>query len=178
MFFCRSDTKSCMKLKSILTKYEQASGQKINQQKSAINFSSKTQAYTKRRAKRTLCIQKEGGQGKYLGLPELFGRKKSDLFSSTVDRIKQRALSWSSRFLSNAGKLTLLKSVLAAMPTYTMSCFKLPVSLCTRIQSALTRFWWDSNTGQKKMCWISWNKMTDQTFWIRRARVQRYTNLQ
>jgi len=77
-----------------------------------------------------------------------------------VDRIKQKALSWSSRFLSSAGKLTMLKSVLSTMPTYTMSCFQLPLSLCKRIQSALTRFWWDSKPDQRKMSWISWQKMT------------------
>lgn len=27
------------------------------------------------------------------------------------------------------------------------------------IQSALTRFWWDTNTGKKKMCWLSWDKL-------------------
>ncbi|CAL9234962.1 unnamed protein product [Arabidopsis halleri] len=135
MFFCRSDLQSCRKLQSILQKL-------------------------KTEQKRELHINKEGGQGKYLGLPELFGRKKKDLFSQIVDRIKQRALSWSSRFFSSAGKLTMLKSVLAAMPTYTMSCFHIPNSLCKRIQSALTRFWWDSSNGKKKMCWISWRKMT------------------
>ncbi|KAL9840608.1 hypothetical protein AtNW77_Chr2g0230561 [Arabidopsis thaliana] len=46
------------------------------------------------------------------------------------------------------------------MPTYTMSCFKLPVSLCKRIESALTRFWWDSTAEKKKMCWMAWSKMT------------------
>ncbi|KAL9831121.1 putative ribonuclease H domain, reverse transcriptase zinc-binding domain-containing protein [Arabidopsis thaliana] len=45
------------------------------------------------------------------------------------------------------------------MPTYTMSCFKLPNTLCKRIQSALTRFWWDSAADKKKMCWIDWLKM-------------------
>lgn len=46
------------------------------------------------------------------------------------------------------------------MPSYTMSCFKLPGSLCKRIQSALTRFWWDASAEKKKMCWIAWSKMT------------------
>lgn len=160
MFFCRSDPKSCRKLSEILQKYERASGQKINQDKSAITFSSKTKPDTKLQAKQLLNIQKEGGNGKYLGLPELFGRKKKDLFSLIVDKIKQRALSWSSRFLSSAGKLTMLKSVLAAMPTYTMTCFHLPSSLCKRIQSALTRFWWDGNNEKRKMSWISWKRMT------------------
>ncbi|KAG7547885.1 Reverse transcriptase domain [Arabidopsis suecica] len=160
MFFCRSDPQSCQELKSILHKYESASGQKINSQKSAITFSKKTTAAIKERVKRDLQIPTEGGKGKYLGLPELFGRKKKDLFTSIIDKIKQRALSWSSRFLSTAGKMIMLKSVISAMPSYTMTCFKIPTSLCKRIQSALTRFWWDANTEKKKMAWISWKKMT------------------
>ncbi|XP_010463404.1 PREDICTED: uncharacterized protein LOC104744076 [Camelina sativa] len=163
MFFIRADQHSCLTLKNILHKYEAASGQKINQSKSSITFSAKTPMYMRTQAKDVLEIQKEGGQGKYLGLPELFGRKKKDLFTSIVDRIKQKALSWSSRFLSTAGKLTMLKSVLSAMPTYTMSCFHLPGLLCKRIQSALTRFWWDTNTEKKKMSWIAWRKITKPT---------------
>ena len=118
MFFCRYDHKSCAALLSILHRYESASVQKINNQKSAITFSSKTQMQTKDKAKKEFKIEKEGGQGKYLGLPELFGRKKRDLFSIIVDRIKQRALSLSFLFLSQAGKRLLLKLVLPAMPTY------------------------------------------------------------
>ncbi|CAA7023877.1 unnamed protein product [Microthlaspi erraticum] len=71
-------------------------------------------------------INQEGGQGKYLGLPEAFGRKKKDLFSAVVDRIRQRAILWSSKMLSGTGKVVLLKSVLSSMLTYSMSCFKLP----------------------------------------------------
>lgn len=98
--------------------------------------------------------------GKYLGLPKHFGRRKRDLFTSIVDRIRQRASNWSTRFLSRAGKLTMLKSVLTAIPTYAMSCFQLPMSLCKRIQSTLTRFWWDDTTDKRKMCWVAWDKLT------------------
>lgn len=108
---------------------------------------------------RALSIQKEGGVGKYLGLPEQFGRRKRDLFSSIVDRIEQKAKGWSTKFLSSAGKLVMLQSVLSAGPSYSMTYFKLPVSLCKRIQSVITRFWWDSNEETKKMAWISWDRM-------------------
>lgn len=94
-----------------------------------------------------------------MGLPEHFGRRNKDLLSSIVDKIQQWALSWSSRQLSTAGKLTLLQSVLSAIPTFPMTCFQLPVSLCKKIQYVLTRFWWDSMDG-KKMCWVSWEKLT------------------
>lgn len=95
-----------------------------------------------------------------MGLPELFGRKKRDIFAAILDRIRQRTLSWTTNFLSGAGKQVLLKAVLAAMPCYAMSCFKLPKSLCKQIQSMLTRFWWDANSTKKKMCWVAWSTFT------------------
>ncbi|KAL9293363.1 hypothetical protein AtEden1_Chr3g0192351 [Arabidopsis thaliana] len=55
--------------------------------------------------------------------------------------------------------MIMLKSVLIAIPTYDMSFFQLPISLCNKIQSALTRFWWDKNDQTKKMCWVSWDRM-------------------
>lgn len=45
------------------------------------------------------------------------------------------------------------------MPTYTMSCFKLPMSLYKQIQSILTRYWWDASPGIKKIDWVSWDRM-------------------
>ncbi|KAG7591058.1 Ribonuclease H-like superfamily [Arabidopsis thaliana x Arabidopsis arenosa] len=140
--------------------YEEASGQLINKDKSSITFSPKTSQDIRNRVKHQLGITKEGGTGKYLGLPELFGRKKRDLFESIVTRIKMKAASWSSKRLSAAGKLTMLKSVLTAIPSYSMSCFLLPIGLCKRIQSALTRFFWDSKQEKKGMAWVSFNSLT------------------
>ena len=95
-----------------------------------------------------------------MGLPEHFGRRKRYIFATILDRIRQKTLSWKNRFLSGAGKEILLKAVLTSMPAYTMSCFKLPLSLCKQIQSLLTRFWWDANPDQRKMCWVAWSTLT------------------
>ncbi|CAA7023536.1 unnamed protein product [Microthlaspi erraticum] len=160
IFFSKTNPRSCETLCSILKKYEEASGQQINLQKSSITFSRKTPQDIRERVKVPLGINKEGGQGKYLGLPESFGRRKKDLFTLIVDRVRQRAIKYSSRFLSMAGKMTMIKSVLSAIPTYAMSCFKLPAGLYKRIQSAITRFWWDTTLGKKKMSWISWTRLT------------------
>lgn len=113
----------------------------------------------KQTVKNDLQISKKGGVGKYLDLPEHFERRKKDLFASIVDRIKQKAMGWTTRFMSTSGKEVMLKSVLYAIPGYSMICFKLPMSLCKRIQSAVTRFWWDDRSGKKKMAWISWPKL-------------------
>lgn len=104
------------------------------------------------------CVLPRGRIGKYLGLPEHFGRRKRDIFAALVDRIRQRAHRWTTRFLSGAGKMVLLKSVLAAMPRYSMSCFKLPNSLVKQLKSVLTN--WDLSPDIKRMCWVAWNKLT------------------
>ena len=78
---------------NILKGYEVASGKKINALKSSISFSAKTPPEVRTRVKIQLGIEKDGGVGRYLGLHEHFGRKKKDLFASTVDRMKQKALS-------------------------------------------------------------------------------------
>lgn len=160
MLFRKSNPASVTALSSILNQYELLSGQRINLLKSTVSFSARTPPEVKARVKQTLGIESEGGIGKYLGLPELFGRRKRDIFASIVDRIRQKAFSWTSRFLSSAGKQVLLKAVLSAMPCYVMSCFKIPLSLCKQIQSLLTRFWWDANPEKKKMCWVAWSTFT------------------
>ena len=159
MFFVSANESNCEALKNILTTYEDASGQSIHTDNSAITFSRRTPAALKTLIKNTLQVQKEGGAGRYLGLPEMFGRRKRDLFSSIVDRIKHKARGWSTKFLSSAGKMVMLQSVLSPIPSYSMTCFKLPVSLCKRIQSVVTRFWWDNNENVKKMAWVSWDKI-------------------
>ncbi|XP_027181912.1 uncharacterized protein LOC113780299 [Coffea eugenioides] len=46
------------------------------------------------------------------------------------------------------------------MPTYAMSCFKLPVRLCKDINSLMARFWWGEENGQTKMHWVSWKTLS------------------
>lgn len=55
-----------------------------------------------------------------------------------------------------AGKETLIKSVATAIPSYPMSCFKFPISLCNEINSILANFWW-GNSDSNGVHWKSWN---------------------
>lgn len=66
---------------------------------------------------------------------------------------------WMEKCLSAGGKEVLIKSVAQAIPTYSMSCFKLPRGLCEHINGLLQKFWWGSRRGERKVAWVSWKTM-------------------
>jgi hypothetical protein len=68
--------------------------------------------------------------GKYLGFPLIQGKvKKSDL-NFMMESIQSKFATWKGWLLKKARKVTLAKSVLAAIPTYSMQQIWLPQSVC------------------------------------------------
>ncbi|KAL9661152.1 hypothetical protein QQ045_025974 [Rhodiola kirilowii] len=78
----------------------------------------------------------------YLGLPLIFGNKKVSLFRSIEEKMLKKTWDWKHKLLSGAGREVMIKSVLQVIPLYTMSCFKLPVSICKKLTSVILKFWW------------------------------------
>lgn len=74
---------------------------------------------------------------KYLGLPSLIGQRKKASFDYIKERVWQKLQGWEEKLLSSAGREILIKAVVQAIPTYTMSCFKLPVGLCNELESLI-----------------------------------------
>ncbi|KEH33584.1 hypothetical protein MTR_3g448400 [Medicago truncatula] len=77
----------------------------------------------------------------YLGLPIGGDPRRLLIWEPVVNRIKSRLSSWHSQFLSFGGRLTLLKSVLIALPVYALSFFKALSGIISSIESLLNKFW-------------------------------------
>ncbi|XP_012087680.1 uncharacterized protein LOC105646435 [Jatropha curcas] len=147
-------------LKHILLAYEQASGQEISLQKSSITFSANTPASRRDLICNTLGVEEKDSLGCYLGLPSHVGRKKREVFGYLKDRIWRKVSSWKDGMLSRAGKEILLKTVLQAMPSYVMSLFLLPKTLCSEIEGIMNKFWWESGGANSKgIHWLAWEHM-------------------
>lgn len=98
--------------------------------------------------------------GKYLGLPSFVGKNKRVVFTYIEDKVRQRVGSWNKNLLTKAVKEILLKSVAEAMPTFTMSVFLLPDSLCSALERMMNRFWWGSSSSSGKgIHWLAWDGM-------------------
>jgi muconolactone delta-isomerase len=81
---------------------------------------------------------------KCLGLPALVGKSRMNAFQSIKDRVWKRLQNWNNKFLFQAGKEIILKAVIQTIPTYSMSVFQLPITLCKSsgggINKILSRF--------------------------------------
>lgn len=67
--------------------------------------------------------------GIYLGVPTLHSRVTKDTYQDLLDKIKSKLAGWKAKSLSMAGRITLAKHVLNAIPFYTMQTSRIPVSL-------------------------------------------------
>ena len=77
---------------------------------------------------------------KYLGLLSFVGRVKKACFTQIKERIWARMQGWKEKLLSQASKEVIIKVVVQSIPTYSMSVFKLPVSLCKDIEAMIRKF--------------------------------------
>ena len=90
-----------------------------------------------------------------------WGTNKRNTFNDVKDKLRKKLAGWKEKLLSKAGKEVLIKAVAQARPTYTMSCFKIPDSLCDDLTSMIRNFWWGQKGEERKMSWLSWDKLCE-----------------
>jgi ribonuclease HI len=159
LLFCRANFTEWGRLLGILSWYEKASGQKLNAAKTSIFFSKNTGAEFKDFLRSSAGISTTSSYDKYLGLPALVGRSKNKTFAGIEGRVRKKMDGWKEKFLSQAGKEILIKAVVQAIPTYSMSVFQLPKKLCNSLNSLVSRFWWGQNYESKRVQWMSWTRL-------------------
>lgn len=132
--FFKAKSGQAQGMKNILEMYESASGQSINFQKSEVFYSRNVDDAVKASISQILGVQQVMGTGKYLGVPSMVGRSRTSTFKFVKERVWKKINSWSSKCLSQAGRETLIKSVLQSIPSYIMSIFAIPKSIIVDIE--------------------------------------------
>lgn len=151
LVFCKANKQEAEKLKKILKEYEEATGQLINMEKSSVLFSKNTLPSVKSEVCQAMGSIKQVEQGKYLGLPMVITRSKEQVFGFIRNSIDKKLKGWRNKLLSQVGKEIMIKAVAMAMPTYTMSCFRLTNKICKEISSKMADYWWGDADGKKKV---------------------------
>ncbi|KAL0451954.1 UNVERIFIED_CONTAM: hypothetical protein Slati_1173500 [Sesamum latifolium] len=93
----------------------------------------------------------------YLGLSAMAFHSKRALFAALKDRIWRRIQGWHEKYLSQAGKAVLIP-VVQAIPSYAMSCFRLPKTLLREFQALAADFFWHDGD-RRKIHWLAWDQL-------------------
>jgi hypothetical protein len=90
LIFCKANLLHWRRLTAILRTYEVASGQKLNQEKTSIFFSRNTSEIRRQEILEVSGIPVTQRYDKYLGLPALVGKSRTQAFKSIKDRVWKR----------------------------------------------------------------------------------------
>ncbi|KAE8673291.1 RNA helicase family protein isoform 2 [Hibiscus syriacus] len=66
---------------------------------------------------------------------------------------------WAAAIGCSVGRLVLIKSVLSSLPVFFLSFFKIPSTICKKLNSLMAAFLWGDGAEKKKMHWVSWDKI-------------------
>ena len=92
------------------------------------------------------------------------GRKKKASFNFIKEKVWRKLLGREEKLLSQAGREILIKAVVQAIPTYTISCFKLPIGLCNELESLIRKFWWGQCGERRKIHWVKWETLIQSKY--------------
>ena len=135
-----------------------ASGQEVNLAKSAV-FMFNIDPSLGKVISNVLEISEGTLPCKYLGIPLDKGRRASKLWDNLVDKIKSKINTWKGKWLSSAGRPTMIKSVLSSMPIYQLSCIDLPIVKKEELKKILRNFFWQGSGDKKKFALLAWDKV-------------------
>ena len=153
LLFCKASMADLQAIQVILALYEEASSQKLNREKTTIFFSKAVKEDTKALISNFLQVPEVKEYENYLGLPAVLGRKRKAILNYIKERVWSKLQGWKEKLLSQASREILLKAVVQAIPTFAMSCFKLPVGLCHEIEALIHKFFWGQKGEQGKIHW-------------------------
>ncbi|KAJ4755627.1 RNA-directed DNA polymerase (reverse transcriptase)-related family protein [Rhynchospora pubera] len=157
LIFGEASQAEVMKIQQLLNLFCGMSGQEIGTDKSRIWFSKHTPLEVQRLISSAFAASKASPSDVYLGTT-IVANKPGD-FGPLLDKIDSKLQPWKRQFLSQAGKVVLIKSVIEPLLLYTMSNTAIPAAIIKVIEGKLRAFFWDKG-GSSRMPLVAWKSIT------------------
>jgi hypothetical protein len=160
LIFCNGKVGDVETLADILSLFRLATGMIINEQKSTISTSELDEEEKEVYRRLFPFTLQDISQGiKYLGFQLKPNSYKKEDWKWLIAKLEKRLNSWSFRWLSRAGRLTLTKSVLEAIPVYWMSLAWIPKGVLEKIRRICARFIWSGSGEKYTQPWSKWDNI-------------------
>lgn len=115
-------------------------GKKVSKEKTRIYFLCNVNHVIRDDFSQAFHFSRIDDLGKYLGVPLLHKQAAKALFKLLLDKAINRLSTWKTSSLSLAGRLTLVSSVVLALPVYTMQTTFLPMGICQELDKKRHNF--------------------------------------
>lgn len=148
LIFLNGHPRNLSKFRQYLDIYQQASGQLVNYHKSQFVVG---QGTSLAQASTALGMRSTSLPLKYLGSYLYKGINEASYCSNLLAHFDAKLSSWSTSFLSMAGRLTLIKHVLNTLPTHLIASSRLPKSIIHTLHKRMASFLWKG-----RHHWQSW----------------------
>ena len=142
-------------IKKTLEEFHQANDLDINKGKSQL-FLFNTQIEMKRDIIRMLGFTEGHLPSKFLGAPLVEGTPKDRQWKELLDKMESKLRNWTYRALNFPARLTLVKAILQAMPTYLFSVLAAPKVILKCIRAIQWNFLWGSSELKQKWALVDW----------------------
>ncbi|GKB41918.1 RNA-directed DNA polymerase, eukaryota, reverse transcriptase zinc-binding domain protein [Tanacetum coccineum] len=84
------------------------------------------------------------------------GCSRGNSWAEVISKLSSRLFRWKLKTLSSEGRLTLIKSVLTAIPLYHMSIFKAPICVLNKMEAIRRNFFNGVEGLDRIITWIAW----------------------
>ncbi|KAJ4819788.1 RNA-directed DNA polymerase (reverse transcriptase)-related family protein [Rhynchospora pubera] len=148
-----------IELTKIMTRFGNASGLVMNPAKSKIWLSKKCDHATRERVQQAVQAEATQENKKYLGAYLKQPNNANLTGKLLVERMNAKLAGWKSSMLSHAGRLVLIKSVLASLPVYYMTTEQIPKKWLKEMTGIIAKFFWGKVGKTRYMTFIAWEKI-------------------
>lgn len=95
----------------------------------------------------------------YLGVPLSSKKMRNQDFQPLLDKLAKKFSSWSVKYLSFAGRLQLIRSVIYSTITFWASIFVLPNKCLEEVERMCSGFLWKSDPSSARGAKVSWDSV-------------------
>ncbi|GMI65822.1 hypothetical protein like AT3G24255 [Hibiscus trionum] len=156
VLFAEASMEQMLTIKATLDLFCECSGHKVSVSKTTIYFSKNCDVEERVALANCGGFELVDDLGMYLGVPLLHKRVTTATYRFLLDKIERRLSGWAARTLALAGRITLAKAVIQAIPNYVMQTAWLPKGVCDTIERMIRRFIWGGADGHRGVHLVRW----------------------
>ncbi|KAH1253271.1 putative ribonuclease H protein [Glycine max] len=170
LLLCRGDEKSIEMILKAFSFFSKSTGLQINPTKCKV-FCGGLNCDIIQVIKKITRFEEGTLPVRYLGVPLSCKKLNVHHYLPLVEKIVGRIRHWSSKLLSIAGRIKLVRSIITAIAQYWMSVFPIPKKVIQKIDSICRSFIWSGSVEVKRKSLVAWKQLV----WIEMLRKRKFS---